>query len=61
MNQHDIGIIRVEMDRLRERTEALERSQGARRAYGYSPETEAVRWRAVCLYRELRRLTGGDE
>lgn len=57
----DINAVLADIALFREKVEDLEKSQGIRRQYEYSPETEAVRWRAVCLSRALRALTGGDE
>lgn len=61
MKKSDITEALADMIELRNRIEQLERAQGDRKTYQYSEETEAVRWRAVCLSRTLRGLTGGDE
>jgi hypothetical protein len=57
----DINAAIVDIARLREKIEALEKSQGIRKQYEFGPETEAIRWAAVCLSRTLRPLTRGDE
>ena len=61
MKKSDITSVLEEMIRLRAAIGDLEKSQGNRKRYEFGPETEAVRWRSVCLSRALRALTEGDE